>query len=1355
MNKKNIEAIYSLSGAQQGMLFESLYAPDSGIHIEQFICNISNLNVGLFEQSWQRIVQSHATFRTGFVWKQQDEPLQIILRQVEVLLTQQDWRKYTLPEQQQQLQVYLASDRSLGFNLSKPPLIRLALFQTSDDTYQFVWTHHHILMDGWCGPLVFQELFSFYQALSKRQQIQLPPTYAYKDYINWLKKQDLSQTEAFWRNTLQEFKKPTLLGIKVESSSFSDSEAGYVENIADLQASLLNQLQSLAKAHRLTLNTLVQGIWALLLSRYSQEEDVVFGITVSGRPPDLAGVESMIGLFINTLPLKIKVSPQSDFWLWLKEIQSHNVELRQYEFTPTGLVHQWSELPGSLPLYESILVFENYPTNVLVPEFAELKIDIFDIQTIGAQTKYSLTLLIGAGSELTFKLVYDQRRFPQRNVSYVLEHFVTLLNSIIAKPKQSLAELLAQIPTEQIPQYRVIKSFFQPRSQKVAVAPGNLIEEVLAQIWTGVMGIESLSIDDNFFELGGHSLLATQMMSRVRNAFQIELPLGCLFEAPTIFGLAKFIQTEMTRNGTILSSPILPISRQEEIPLSFAQERLWFIDQLKLNSIAYNLFDALSISGLLNIVALEQSFNEIVQRHEILRTAFPAKNGQPVCVIAPTLTLNLPVVDLQELKATEQEAEVLRLATQEAEQPFNLADKPLLRAKLLKLGAAEHVILFVMHHIIFDGWSSGVLIQELTALYEAFSNGKPSPLPELSIQYADFAHWQRQWLQGKTLEAQLSYWQQQLAGAPGSMELEKIGGTPLLNKQKNPTVQSFILAPELCKQLKTLSRQEGVTLFMTLLAIFQTLLYRYTNQADIVVGTDVANRNRTEIEPLIGFFVNLLVLRTDLSGNPSFRQLLGRVREVAIGAYSHQDLPFAKLVEVLQPDRTSSHTPLFQVLFVLQNAPMAKLEFSDLTLSPLEINTEKAKFNLALFMEETEQGIIGVWKYNTDLFHPDIINSISNHFQTLANSVVAQPDTRINFLEILTTAEKREQIIAQEKYEKASFNKFKSIKPKVISFTQEQFVKTDFLKSEDTLPLVIQPNISDLEQFEWAKNQRDLIEKKLLQYGAILFRGFQLNSVAEFENFAQTICPELFDEYGDLPREGISGKVYSSTPYPSDQAILFHNESSHLHQWPLKIWFFCVQAAQQAGETPIVDCRKIYQLLDPKLREKFEQKQLMYVRNYIQGLDVSWQEFFHTTDKKVVENYCCQVAMEFDWLENNGLKTRLIRPAVVKHPYTRETVFFNQIQLHHIYCLETAVQTSLLSTFGEENLPRHVYYGDGSPIEESVIEEIRSIYQQATVSFPWQPGDVLMLDNMLTAHGRNPYIGSRKVVVAMGEMIQL
>jgi alpha-ketoglutarate-dependent taurine dioxygenase len=540
---------------------------------------------------------------------------------------------------------------------------------------------------------------------------------------------------------------------------------------------------------------------------------------------------------------------------------------------------------------------------------------------------------------------------------------------------------------------------------------------------------------------------------------------------------------------------------------------------------------------------------------------------------------------------------------------------------------------------------------------------------------------------------------------------------------------------------------------MTLLAGFQTLLHRYTHQDDIVVGTDVANRNRHETESLIGFFVNLLVMRTDLSGNPSFRELLERVREVALGAYAHQDLPFAKLVEALRPERNSSHTPLFQVLFVLQNAPLPALELSGLSVTPIDMNTGITRFDLALFMEETEQGIIGTWKYSTDLFEKSAIARLSHQFETLLSSIVKNPDTRIDTLEMLSEAEKQKQLAEQAQREKAKLNKFKTIKPKAVSLPQKQLIKTSFLQPEQSLPLVIEPDSNEIDLADWASSHRELIETNLLKHGAILFRGFNLNSAAEFETVANAIHPNLFGEYGDLPREGVSGKVYGSTPYPPDKAILFHNESSHLHRWPLKIWFFCVQPAQQGGETPILDCRKIYQLLNPKLREKFEEKQLMYVRNYIEGLDVSWQNFFHTTDKAEVENYCCQAGMECEWLENNGLKTRKIRPAVAKHPKTGELVFFNQLQLHHVSCLDSAVRQSLLSLFEEDKLPRNVYYGDGNPIEDSVMEEIGAMYQENQISFSWQKGDILMLDNMLTSHSRNPYVGSRKIVVAMGELI--
>lgn len=348
----------------------------------------------------------------------------------------------------------------------------------------------------------------------------------------------------------------------------------------------------------------------------------------------------------------------------------------------------------------------------------------------------------------------------------------------------------------------------------------------------------------------------------------------------------------------------------------------------------------------------------------------------------------------------------------------------------------------------------------------------------------------------------------------------------------------------------------------------------------------------------------------------------------------------------------------------------------------------------------------------------------------------------------------KSQVKSEKTQEKSKLNKFLKAKPKAIDLpSSAELIKTSFLPSEHNLPLVITPAVKDLDIFDWIENELQFLDKKLIKHGAILFRNCQINSIPDFEKLTQAICPSLFEKYGDLPRTEASDKVYTSTPYPPDKTILFHNESSHLSCCPQKIWFFCLQAAREGGETPIVDCRQVYQLLDPQVREKLEQKQLMYVRNYIEGLDVRWQDFFRTEDKAVVEESCRESGMEFEWLPNNGLRTRKIRPAIIQHNITRSKVFFNQIQLHHISYLDPKVRESLLSVFGEENLPRNVYYGDGSPLKLEDIEAVARAYDRANVSFPWQRGDVLMLDNILTAHSRNPYKGKRKIVVSMGEMV--
>ncbi|GAB1543385.1 hypothetical protein NUACC21_60590 [Scytonema sp. NUACC21] len=452
------------------------------------------------------------------------------------------------------------------------------------------------------------------------------------------------------------------------------------------------------------------------------------------------------------------------------------------------------------------------------------------------------------------------------------------------------------------------------------------------------------------------------------------------------------------------SQKITPRKDVSSLPLSFAQQRLWFFDQFAPGTPAYNIPAALRLKGQVNVMALQQSFNEILQRHEALQTTFATVEGQPVQVITSKQTLALPVVDLQDLPKTEREAQALQLATEEAQQPFNLAQDLLLRAKLLRLDKDDYVLLLTMHHIVCDGWSVKVLIRELTALYEAFAAGKPSPLPKLPIQYADFALWQRQWLQGDVLKTQLGYWKQQLAHLP-VLQLPTDRPRAVVQSLRG-AAQFLMLSKSLTEALKALSQQEGLTLFMTLLAAFKTLLYRYTGQDDIVVGSGIANRNRPEIEGLIGFFVNTLVLRSNLSGNPSFRELLGRVREITLQAYAHQDLPFEKLVEELQPERHLSHQPLFQTAFFLQNAPKSVLELPCLTLSYLEVETKTAKFDLMVDMVETRSGLCATCEYSTDLFDASTIRRMLGHFQTLLEGIVAAPSQRLSDLPLLTEAER-------------------------------------------------------------------------------------------------------------------------------------------------------------------------------------------------------------------------------------------------------------------------------------------------------------------------------------------------------------
>ena len=537
----------------------------------------------------------------------------------------------------------------------------------------------------------------------------------------------------------------------------------------------------------------------------------------------------------------------------------------------------------------------------------------------------------------------------------------------------------------------------------------------VAAVWAEVLRLERVGAQDNFFDLGGHSLLAMQVIARLRSANGTEVPIPVFFSAPTVAGLAAWLEANRHDPAPNAAPPLVAAALspdgRREAPQSFAQQRLWFLAKLAPDSPLYSTQAILPIRGAPDLSALERALAELGRRHELLRTTFGDRDGEPIQLVASPEPVRLSVVDWRSLPASRHTAELQQLRRTETAQPFDLASGPLIRFKLVRLGPQRQLLILTMHHIITDGWSMNVLRREVRELYEAFRAGRPSPLPKLSLQYADFAVWQRQWLQGEVLQKQLDYWKEKLAGAE-RLELPVDRPRPAAPSYASAR-QPFRIEPEVIQKLRDLGQQEEATLFMTLLAAFQVMLGRYSGQDDIVVGTPIANRTRTELEGLIGFFVNTLVIRADLSGDCTFRQLLQRVRQTCLEAYAHQDLPFEKLVEALSPQRDLGVQPLFQVMFVLQNVSQ------DAEAAPQHVEAAigapepagASNFDLTLWLTETASAASGALQFNTDLFEFGTAERMVRHFQTLLTALADQPDQELSGVSMLSEQERGQVLV--------------------------------------------------------------------------------------------------------------------------------------------------------------------------------------------------------------------------------------------------------------------------------------------------------------------------------------------------------
>ncbi|MGA9769977.1 MAG: amino acid adenylation domain-containing protein [Blastocatellia bacterium] len=934
-----------------------------------------DVNVAALEQSFRIIGQRHEILRTSF-HAINGRPIQSIDADVKFRMPLVDLEGLSVPEADRLGQRLAAEASGRGFDLSSAPIWQVISVKLAEAEHALFLTMHHIVFDGWSTSIFTRELISLYEDLStgKPSRLASPPV-QYADFAcwqrEWIQGEVLDRQVNYWKSNLDH---TPFLALPTDWPRPTAQTFRGAQQTLSLSPDLTGALKALGRREGATLFATLLAAFKALLSRLSGQEDVSVGTFVANRRH--ADLEGLIGFFVNNLALRTDLSGDPTFRELVHRVREVTLEAYNHQDIPfEKLIEQIrpERLANRTPLFQVMFVLQNTPRSALrLPGLALSRY----ARAAQERANFDLTLFLSEDSDrLAGHLQYCADLFSEATISRVTDRFITLLEAVAANPDQPLSAIPVLCEIE--------------RSRSNAVAGGQ----------TGKLPAEKAAVAKQPMTTDKTNALAAK---RSKLTHRLE---GLSAERRAL--LEKRLRGEAIR----------PPQRQALVrrvveapaPLSFSQHRLWFLDQLEPNSPAYNVSGTLGLTGQLNLPALVQAVNEITRRHECLRTKFISPGGKPVQIITLPTLCDLPVIDLENFKGEERDLLARRLVREVARQPINLAAGPLLQTRLMRLNGAEHFVIFLTHHIIFDAWSTGIFVQELGALYESFYSGEASSLEELPIQYADFAVWQRNWLEGETLEAQLSYWKRQFPENPPMLKLPTDRPRPAYQSYRGARAALYI-PKSLTQSLKTLCQDEGVTTFMLLLGAFQILLSRYSGQDDITVGIPIAGRYRPEIEKLIGFFINTLALRIKIQGNPSFREILKDVREVTLGAYGHQDLPFEKLVEELQLDRDISQTPLFQVMFMLQNVPKQTLDLPGLKLSGIGADVGTSKFDLSLSMSEARDELYGTMVYNTDLFEAGTISKMLEHYKTLLERIVADPNERIKNISLSQADERRRWI---------------------------------------------------------------------------------------------------------------------------------------------------------------------------------------------------------------------------------------------------------------------------------------------------------------------------------------------------------
>ena len=1029
------EDAYPLSKVQTGLLYHVLYDPNSAIYHEIFVYQVrAPLNFNLFRQAVQESVDRHPILRTSFHLGEFSESLQIVHQQATPHIESFDWRSLPAAEQRKSIQEWMESEKRCSLHLQDTSLLRLFVHQLEDDVFQIVSSYNNILLDGWSEVSLITELLNRYSSLQKNPSSVPPPcpSIRYRDFIA-LERAAMHSREAiaYWERTLHE----CVVRPVATSASQLNADGDEIRMLGvKLPAELLRRLDSLAVTASVSPKHVFMAGHIKVLSLVLEQQDLVLGFQTNGRLERLDG-EQVLGMHNMILPLRVKLSRGT--WLDLVR-QAFEVERDLLPHRRYPLV-ELQRFLGLRQLFDTVFNYTHF-------HVAQSLSALPGIEMLGAwgmpRSHYTLRAEFSRNpftGEMQLDLNFNGSLIPMEQVQQIADCYTRVFQAMVEHPNDShyvenlsfgskpaaitLPGGQACAPAAVEPISVETEQKTQPVAEAGTAASAHLkhvvltpMEELLGSMWSQVLRKERIHADDNFFSCGGDSLLATQLMLYVRARLKVDLPIRLLIEGnPTLRTFAARVE-EALRSGAGLSRPpIEPAPRVQSPPLSFAQRRLWFIEHLE--PAVYHMPAAIKVTGPLNHEVLERSLNEIVRRHESLRTTFHLADGEPVQQIAESLAIDVPVVDLSSSASQELETELKQFIQDEIRRPFNLETGPLMRVSLIRTGEQEHVLLAILHHIVSDGWSAGIFIAEMAPLYEALVSGRPSPLPEQKLQYADFAAWQHGWLHGPLLEQQIAYWTNQLKGPLPVLDLAGDFPRPESLRGHGGLV-GISVPPELVQKLRILGNREGCTMFMTLLSAFYVLLHAQARQEDLIVGTDLANRSSIETETMIGFFVNQAALRVDLSGDPSFTRLLAMVRTVAMEAYLHQDVPFERVVEAVNPRRERNRTPLFQVKFVLQNAPRPKLEMGDLYLAELELDTGSAKFDLLVNVLQQDTDLRMLWEYSSEIFREATMRRMADCYLALLEHIVSKPELRLH--EAATIVLQTDQSIRQRDKQKSN-----------------------------------------------------------------------------------------------------------------------------------------------------------------------------------------------------------------------------------------------------------------------------------------------------------------------------------------------